>query len=90
MLNRIEEKFKVLKSKKKKAMTCFVTSGDPNLSTSKKIINSLPDFGADLIEIGLPFSDPMADGPTIQKSSQRAIKSGINIEKTLKMIFIFV
>jgi len=86
MYNRIDEKFKVLRSEKKKAMTCFVTSGDPNFSTSKKIINSLPDFGADIIEIGLPFSDPMADGPTIQKSSQRAIKSGINIEKTLEIV----
>ena len=86
MYNRIEEKFRVLRSEKKKAMTCFVTSGDPNFSTSKKIINSLPDFGADIIEIGLPFSDPMADGPTIQKSSQRAIKSGINIEKTLEIV----
>ena len=51
----------------------------------KKIIHSLPDAGADIIEIGIPFSDPMADGPTIQRSSQRAIKSKINLKKIFNM-----
>ena len=63
-----------------------MTSGDPNFHSSKRIINSLPKFGADFIEIGIPFSDPMADGPTIQKSSQRAIKSGINLKKTFQIV----
>ena len=63
-----------------------MTSGDPNFHSSKRIINSLPKFGADFIEIGIPFSDPMADGPTIQKSSQRAIKSEINLKRHFKSL----
>ncbi len=86
MLNRIDQKFIALEKEKKKALVSFVTSGDPNFHSSQKIISSLPQFGADFIEIGLPFSDPMADGPTIQRSSQRAIRSGINIEKTFQII----
>lgn len=86
MLNRIDQKFLNLDKEKKKALVAFVTSGDPDFHSSKKIINSLPKFGADFIEIGIPFSDPMADGPTIQRSSQRAIKSGINLVKTFKIV----
>ena len=86
MSNRIEEKFINLGKENKKALVCFITSGDPNLSISEKILSLLSDGGADIIEIGLPFSDPMADGPTIQKSSQRAIKQGANIFSTLEMV----
>ena len=69
----------VFKNKEKKLVT-FVTGGDPDLDTSLKIIKTLINNGADIIEIGMPFSDPMADGPTIQLSSNRAIKKGINLE----------
>ena len=86
MKNRIEQKFFELSKKQKKALACFITSGDPTEKIFEQILFSLPHHGADIIEVGLPFSDPMADGPTIQKSSQRAIKSGININKTLKII----
>ena len=86
MENRIDKKFFDLKQQNKKALTCFVTSCDPSLELSEKIINSLPKYGADIIEIGIPFSDPMADGPTIQRSSLRAIKSKSNISKTFKII----
>ena len=86
MENRIDKKFCDLKKQNKKALACFVTSCDPNLELSEKIINSLPNFGADIIEIGIPFSDPMADGPTIQRSSLRAIKSKSNVSKTFKII----
>ena len=86
MKNRIEQKFFELSKKQTKALSCFITSGDPTEKIFEKILFSLPHYGADIIEVGLPFSDPMADGPTIQKSSQRAIKSGININKTLKII----
>ena len=89
MQNRIEKKFFELKSRNEKALICFVTSGDPDLKTSQKIINNLPNSGADIIEIGMPFSDPMADGPTIQRSSLRAIKSGINLKKTFDQIKVF-
>ena len=84
MQNRIEKKFFDLETKKEKALICFVTSGDPDLKTSQKIINALPKSGADIIEIGMPFSDPMADGPTIQRSSLRAIQSGINLKKNIQ------
>ena len=86
MQNRIEKKFFDLETKKEKALICFVTSGDPDLKTSQKIINALPKSGADIIEIGMPFSDPMADGPTIQRSSLRAIQSGINLKKTFNIV----
>tara|TARA_B100000886_G_scaffold23772_1_gene15090 strand:- start:308 stop:1102 length:795 start_codon:yes stop_codon:yes gene_type:complete len=76
MSNLISEAFK---NKKKKLVT-FVTGGDPDLSTSLEIIKIIINNGADIIEIGMPFSDPMADGPTIQLSSNRAISKGIDLE----------
>lgn len=86
MKNRIEEKFDQLKKANKKALISFITSGDPTQKTSKKILNVLKDKEVDLIEIGIPFSDPMADGPTIQKSSQRAIKTGANLYSTFELV----
>ena len=82
MQNRIDKKFSELKELNKKALVAFVTSGDPNQKISKNILNVLKDQKIDLIEIGFPFSDPMADGPTIQKSSLRGIRSGFSVEKT--------
>ena len=67
-------------------MGIFITAGDPSLETSQKIFDSLPDFGADFIELGMPFSDPMADGPAIQASSLRALNQGMNLKKTLLMV----
>ena len=86
MQNRIDKKFSELKEVNKKALVAFVTSGDPNQKISKNILNVLRDQKIDLVEIGFPFSDPMADGPTIQKSSQRAIKAGANIDSTLQLV----
>ena len=86
MENRIDKKFFELKKQDKKALACFVTSCDPSIELSEKIINSLPYYGADIIEIGIPFSDPMADGPTIQRSSLRAIKSKSSVSKTFEII----
>ena len=71
---------KVFSNKTKKLVT-FVTGGDPNFQISKKIINTIAENGADIIEIGMPFSDPMADGPTIQLSSKRAIEQGANLDQ---------
>jgi len=76
---------KIFKNKNKKLVT-FVTGGDPNKKTSKEILDSIIKHGADLIEIGMPFSDPMADGPTIQKSSNRAIKSGTNLDTIFDIV----
>lgn len=88
-MSRITEKFNTLKILKKNAIASFISSFDPNFSISKKILFELPKSGADIIEIGLPFSDPMADGPTIQKSSIRAINSGFTLAKTLNMVSSF-
>jgi len=84
--NRIQNTFKNLKKNKKKALITFVTGCDPNYETSKKILNELVKQGADLLEIGMPFSDPMADGPSIQRSSLRALSSGANIKKILRLV----
>ena len=65
-------------------MGIFLTAGDPDFETSMSIFEQLPNNGVDFIEIGMPFSDPMADGPAIQLSSQRALKSGMNLRKMFK------
>ena len=85
-MSRLTEKFNDLEKKKKKALVSFVSACDPNYECSKKIINMLPSHGVDIIEIGLPFSDPMADGPVIQRSSQRAIKSGFTVKKLFSIV----
>ena len=71
---RIETTFNNLRDKNKPALITFITAGDPNISATKSILEKLPKAGADLIEIGIPFSDPMADGPIIQRSYKRAFK----------------
>ena len=81
--NRIQNTFKNLKKNRRKALITFVTGCDPDYETSKKILNELVKQGADLLEIGMPFSDPMADGPRIQKSSLRALSKGANIKKII-------
>ncbi len=83
---RIDRRFAALKAAGKKALVCFVTAGDPDFETSANILAGLPKSGADVIEVGMPFSDPMADGPAIQASSLRALKSGQNMIKTLKLV----
>ena len=83
---RIEKIFNELQSKKQKGLITFVTAGDPDYDTSLKIIKKLPKAGADFIEIGMPFTDPMADGVAIQASYLRALKSGQTLAKTLSMV----
>ncbi len=83
---RIGRRFKVLKSEGRSGLITFVTAGDPELEVSREILFGLPAAGADLIELGMPFSDPMADGPAIQASSLRALKSGMTLKKTLKLV----
>ena len=83
-MSRLKEKFDTLKNINKKALVSFISAYDPNFSISKRLLFELPKAGADIIEVGLPFSDPMADGPTIQKSSLRGIKSGFSVKKTSK------
>ena len=84
-MNRITTKFQNLKNAGRKGFVPFVTAGDPNLETSLAIILKLAEMGADVIELGVPFSDPMADGPTIQRSSQRALDGGTTLPSVLKL-----
>jgi tryptophan synthase alpha chain len=83
---RIDARFAALKKDGRPALVTFVSAGDPDLETSAKILAGLPAVGADIIELGMPFSDPMADGPAIQASSLRALKHGQNMIKTLAMV----
>ncbi|MDZ4841773.1 MAG: tryptophan synthase subunit alpha [Hyphomicrobium aestuarii] len=83
---RIDRRFAQLKTAGKPALVTFITAGDPDLETSAKILAGLPAAGADVIEIGMPFSDPMADGPAIQASSLRALKAGNTMAKTLQLV----
>ena len=83
---RIKNTFEELASENRAALITFITAGDPNMDTSMQILDALPEAGADLIELGMPFTDPMADGPTIQLSSQRALRSGHNTHRTLEMV----
>jgi len=77
--NRIQKTFARLKAKGEKALITFIVAGDPNLNASKELIFGLEKSGADIIELGIPFSDPMADGPTIQAASERALKNGVTL-----------
>ncbi|MEC8621724.1 MAG: tryptophan synthase subunit alpha [Pseudomonadota bacterium] len=83
---RIKNTFEEVATDNRAALITFITAGDPNIETSMKILGALPDAGADLIELGMPFTDPMADGPIIQLSSQRALRSGHNTSRTLEMV----
>ena len=89
MTTRIETRFAALKREGRAALVTFLTAGDPDPATSLGILRALPQAGADVIELGMPFTDPMADGPAIQASSLRALKAGQNMEKTLAMVAAF-
>ena len=83
---RIDRRFAALKTEGRAGLVTFVSAGDPDLATSQRILAGLPGAGADIIELGMPFSDPMADGPAIQASSLRALKAGQRMTKTLAMV----
>ena len=84
-MTRIDAKFADLKSKGQKAFVAYVMAGDPDYDTSLEIVRGLPGAGVDVIELGLPFTDPMADGPTIQLAGQRALEGGMTLDKTLAL-----
>jgi tryptophan synthase alpha chain len=83
-MSRIEAKFAQLRADNKKAFVAYVMAGDPNYDTGLEIVKGLPSAGVDIIELGMPFTDPMADGVTIQLAGQRALEAGQNLEKTLQ------
>jgi len=86
MTTRIEKRFADLKNEGRAALVTFVMSGDPDYETSLAVIKALPKAGADIIELGMPFTDPMADGPAIQAAGVRALKAGQTLKKTLQMV----
>jgi len=89
MTTRIDARFAELKREGRAAFIAFLTAGDPDPATSLDIIKALPKAGADIIEIGMPFTDPMADGPAIQAAGLRALKAGMTLKKTLAMVRAF-
>ncbi len=86
MTTRIDRRFAALKDEGRAALVTFVMAGDPDYATSLAIAKALPKAGADVIELGMPFTDPMADGPAIQAAGLRALKAGQNMKKTLKLV----
>ncbi|EAQ04420.1 tryptophan synthase subunit alpha [Pseudooceanicola batsensis HTCC2597] len=88
-MTRIDATFERLRAEGKKAFVSYIMAGDPDEATSLEILRSLPGAGVDIIELGLPFTDPMADGPTIQLAGQRALGGGMTLQKTLDMIATF-
>jgi tryptophan synthase alpha chain len=86
MANRIETKFRELRKKGQKALVGFITAGDPHLKWTPRAVLSLVEAGVDVVELGMPFSDPMADGPVIQKSSERALRAGTTIKGVLQAV----
>ena len=84
--DRITARFEKVAAENRAALVTFVTAGDPNLDTASQILAGLPAAGADLIELGMPFSDPMADGPAIQLANLRALGNGMTLKKTLAMV----
>ena len=89
MTDRIAARFAALRAEGRAGLVTFLTAGDPDLPTSQRLINGLPEAGADLIEIGMPFSDPMADGPVIEAAGLRALKAGATLQRTLEQVAAF-
>ncbi|NNK16183.1 MAG: tryptophan synthase subunit alpha, partial [Sulfitobacter sp.] len=88
-MTRIDAKFADLKAQGKKAFVSYIMAGDPDYDTALEVMRGLPGAGVDVIELGLPFTDPMADGPTIQLAGQRALDGGMTLKKTLQMATTF-
>ena len=89
MTTRIDRRFALCAAEGRAALVTFVMAGDPDPATSLDIVRALPNAGADVIEIGMPFTDPMADGPSIQAAGLRALKAGMTVRKTLALVAAF-
>jgi tryptophan synthase alpha chain len=85
-VSRLDARFALLRRENRAALVTFTMAGDPDFDTSLNIVNGLPKAGADVIEIGMPFSDPMADGPAIQSAGLRALAGGMTLQKTLDLV----
>lgn len=85
--DKLSQRFALLRSQKRKALVCYATAGFPDYARSLDLLRGLQDAGADVIEVGVPFSDPIADGPVIQESSQRALELGMKLDRVLELTF---
>jgi tryptophan synthase alpha chain len=85
-MSRIEKRFAKLKADKRAGLVAYISAGDPDATLGWQILKGLPGAGADLIELGMPFTDPMADGPSVQLAGQRALKAGITVDATFDMV----
>jgi tryptophan synthase alpha chain len=85
-MSRIEATFKRLRKEGKKAFIPYIMAGDPSLEKTKDIVHLFEECGADIVELGVPFSDPLADGPTIQRASERALKNGVTLRKVISLV----
>ncbi len=85
-MTRIDDSFARLKAARKKAFVAYIMAGDPDVATALAVMQGLPAAGVDIIELGMPFTDPMADGPTIQRAGQRALDAGMTLDKVLQMV----
>src|SRR5438067_4666263 len=84
-MTRIEKKFAELKAAGRKAFIPYITTGDPTIETTLELVIALEKAGADIIELGVPFSDPIADGPVIQRATERALRNGVSLQKVLAL-----
>ncbi|MBI1810685.1 MAG: tryptophan synthase subunit alpha [Nitrospirae bacterium] len=85
-MNRIEKVFKKLKTQNKKAFIPYIMAGDPSIEKTKEIVLMFEECGADIVELGVPFTDPLADGPTIQRAAERALKNGVTLKKVIALV----
>ncbi|QZY53649.1 tryptophan synthase subunit alpha [Crassaminicella profunda] len=86
MKSRITEKFNTLREKNEKALIAYITSGDPDIHTTINLVLKMEEAGVDIVELGIPYSDPLADGPVIQRAAQRSLKNGTNIDSIFHMV----
>lgn len=86
MSSRITKKFKEVRERNRKAFIPYIMAGDPDIKRTGELLSILEDCGADIIELGVPFSDPLADGPTIQKAAQRALDEGVTLKKVIELV----
>lgn len=85
-MNRLDKTFKLLRAQNKKAFIPYIMAGDPSLDETKERVFMLEQGGADVVELGVPFSDPLADGPTIQRAAERALRAGVTLQKVLRLV----
>src|SRR5215217_1618202 len=85
-MSRLADRFQALRARNERALVCYVVAGDPSLERTVEIVQALDEAGVDAIELGIPFSDPLADGPSIQAAAQRALAAGATVPRALEVV----